>query len=409
MAKVRMTDLSVKKLKCPEGRIQAEFWDLSLPGFGLRVTDKGTKTFVVMTRVLDSGKWKQSRISLGRYPVLSLGEARQHARKAQEMASGGEDPRANRLAHKRRIEEESRKNFGQLREKFLKLHCKVKLKPKTYYGYEKTLFGKELVAWEKRPLSQIKRRDIIELLDQIVADGHPIKANRYFDILRSMFNWAASRDLIEDVPTDRVVKPAQESKRDRALSLEEVKLFWEACASLEDFEPLFKILLLTGQRRSEVAEMRWSELHDLNSPSPMWVLPKERTKMSRAHKVPLSSTAADILRAIIPVSEEFVFSTTGTTPVSGFTRAKRRLDKRIAELIEKNCLNHLFVEPWRIHDLRRTAATHMAEMGFSRDVVELVLNHQSGTRSGVAGIYNRSELLDQRRKALQALASRITS
>jgi integrase len=333
-----------------------------------------------------------------------LAASRKKAVDAQTMAFNGEDPRANRLDHRRRIQEESKRNFGFLRDEFLRLYCEPNLKPATLRQYRSLFVTKELEDWERLPLSQIRRRDVIDLLDRVVVEGTPTKANRVLDLLRSMFNWAVVRDIIEHSPTDKVQNPAPEVERDRVLSIDEIKVFWEACGSTNCFESIYKILLLTGQRRSEVGEMRWSELISLKKGEGLWVIPKERTKMSRAHKVPLSDAVIEILDQVPRTSEEFVFSTTGRTPVTGYTRAKQRIDERIKEIIEEKDLSDLFTEPWRVHDLRRTAATHMAEMGVSRDVVELILNHRSGTRRGVAGVYNRSELLSERRTALERLA-----
>jgi integrase len=186
--------------------------------------------------------------------------------------------------------------------------------------------------------------------------------------------------------------PARESSRDRVLSEEEIGRIWSACEGMGwPFGPLIQLLLVTGQREDEVAGMRWS---DIDLKSCVWTLPREMSKSDRLNQVPLPLLALQILEAL-PRTGELVFSTTGTTPVSGFSKAKKRCDRLSG------------VESWRFHDLRRTVASGMAKLKVEPWVVEKVLNHQTGQLSGVAGVYNRWGYLDEKREALERWATHL--
>jgi integrase len=180
------------------------------------------------------------------------------------------------------------------------------------------------------------------------------------------------------------------------LSADEIKLLWQACDKVaEPYSTIVRLLLLTGQRRDEVAGMRREELQ-----GDQWHLPGSRTKNGRPHVVPLVPLALKLIAAA--GDRDIVFTTTGRTPPGAFSEAKKRLDAGVTAANGGRP-----VAPWVLHDLRRTAVTHMAELGIRTDVIELIVNHTSGTRGGIAGVYNRSELLDERRRALEQWAQRI--
>jgi integrase len=189
--------------------------------------------------------------------------------------------------------------------------------------------------------------------------------------------------------------PTKEKSRDRVLSDDEIKLFWAACDDLGwPFGPLFKLLLLTAQRRDEVASVEWEEI-DLEAG--VWSIPKTKAKNGVGHEVQLSRQAIEILSALPRVAGGLVFTTNGKTPVSGFSRAKERIDAIMAERAGRA------IEPWILHDLRRTATTGMAALKIPPHVVDRVLNHTSGTIRGVAAVYNRHQYGEERRDALAAL------
>jgi integrase len=205
-------------------------------------------------------------------------------------------------------------------------------------------------------------------------------------VLSAFFTWLRRQRRVASNPCAGVFRPKPPAARDRVLTNAEIAAFWKACdAAGEPFASILRILLLTGQRLNEVAGMRRDELSDDGT----WLLPASRTKNKRAHKVPLPAEARAIVAAV-PAAHQIVFSTNGRTPPSGFTRAKRRVDAAMGS-----------PPPWRLHDLRRTFVTGLVELGVAPHVVELIVNHVGGARGGVAGVYNRSEMIEERRAALE--------
>ncbi|MEZ5783203.1 MAG: site-specific integrase [Rhizobiaceae bacterium] len=239
-------------------------------------------------------------------------------------------------------------------------------------------------------IDQIKREDIRSLLDAIVDRGAPIHANRVLAYLRRFFNWCVERDLIPSSPVTGIKPPARERSRERTLDAKELAAVLSATDNLSmPFGPFFRLLLLTGQRRSEVAGAKWAEI-DL--PKAEWTIPVSRAKNAKSHIVHLSKEAVDILSSHPRiVGSDFVFTTTGITPISGFSKAKAELE----------CASG--VTGWTIHDLRRTFATiATGELGIEPAVVDKILNHSSGVVTGVAAVYQRHAYLEQRQKALVA-------
>jgi integrase len=273
--------------------------------------------------------------------------------------------------------------------------------------------------WRDRTLESINFSDVDSLVGRIAARGAEVQANRVLQRLRAMFNWSVSRRLLPASPVTGVKLPTKERARDRWLSDEEVVWFWRACDQLgAPFGPLFKLLLLTAQRRDEVGTMEWSEI-ELDRR--LWTLPRHKAKNDRVHEVQLSDAAIDVLKGIDRVGNRYVFTTDGKKPASGFSGAKVRLDaamirarRRSLGLPEKDdefrkALQLGAGEPlaaeipeFILHDLRRTATSGMARLKIGPHVVDRILNHTSGTIRGVAAIYNRFEYTDERRDALQA-------
>jgi integrase len=262
---------------------------------------------------------------------------------------------------------------------------------------------------------EIGRHDVNDLLDAKAAgrerqragmrDGAAVQANRLLTLLRTTFRWAAGMDLVDADPTAGVRPRVKEKARDRALDDGEIKLFWAAAGKLGwPFGPLFKLLLLTAQRRDEVGGMRWSEL-DLDKRT--WIIPRERAKSDRAHIVHLSAPAIEIIEAL-PRTSELVFSATGATAVSGYGRAKTRIDKLMMAQLRKDTGNpEAEVAAWVLHDLRRSATTGMAALGIAPHIADRILNHSAGTIRGVAAVYNRHAYLDERKAALEAWGQRV--
>jgi integrase len=235
--------------------------------------------------------------------------------------------------------------------------------------------------------------------------------------LRTLFNWAVEKDYLTASPVVRMKPPTKERARDRSLSDDEIRWFWQATGKLRwPFGPLFRLLLVTAQRRDEVASIAWSELaYDRR----VWTIPREKAKNDRAHDVALSQLALEIISDLPEVDKDLVFTTADEPtsngsrpkrPVSGFSRAKARLDKLMNEL-RREALRlpegEDGIEEWILHDLRRTAATGMAALGIAPHVVDKILNHVSGTIRGVAAVYNRFAYEPERAAALEAWGSYI--
>jgi integrase len=265
---------------------------------------------------------------------------------------------------------------------------------------ERMLKREVVGAWKGRCLSEIGKADVHELLDAIVDRGSPIAANRVLAALRRMCNWALERGIVKASPCDGVSPPSAVQSRDRVLSDDELAEVWRACNNIRwPFGPLIQLLILTGQRRDEVAEMRWSEI-DFETRN--WTLPRSRAKNDVEHVVPLSAAALEILNGLPQITSKagFVFTTNGTTAVNGFARAKRRLDAELAKTMPQ-------MAPWVIHDLRRTFASGAARLGINLPVIEKVLNHVSGSFRGVVGVYQRHSFADEKRMALEAWARHV--
>ena len=397
MPTISLSAAAIARMKPPNAG-QVEYYDRRLPSFGVRLSYQGAKSWFVMTR-LDG---KLIRVTLGKYPALSLAEAREDARRVVNLASVGKDPRKVKAQAQEKRREDRRNTLGACADEFLERHVERRLRPSTQREYRRILRGQDTRVWHDRPISEITKRDVLDVLEGIEGRGSTGASKRALAYLRSFFNWCAERDIITTPPTDRLRSSHPEVKRDRVLSDAEIAYLLRAL-DLEQgvFAPLIHLLLLTGQRRAEVAGMLWSELRDFPGNNAIWEIPGERTKNKHAHLVPLPPEACRVLSNMTPVSD-LVFTTTGYTPVSGFGRAKARLDTRIDSLRHADGLEAM--PPWTLHDLRRTMVTVMNErLGFAPHIVEATVNHTSGlAKAGVAGVYNRALYLDDRRKALNS-------
>jgi integrase len=398
------------------GRI--EYFDAAFGGLALRVTASGHKSWSLFYRT--GGRLR--RFTLGKFPALKPADARREASRILEKVAQGADPLAEKRAQRyaRAPEEET---FGAVVRDYLDRYAKKNTAPSTYAETERVLEGDDLKCWQQRPLASITRRDINDVIDTIAMRAE-VQANRVLAKLRALFNWAVEKGRIGVSPIEGMKPPTKEQARDRKLSDDEIKWFWTACtASGWPFGPLAQLLLVTAQRRDEVAGMAWAEVDFTKL---VWSIPRHKAKNKQAHEVHLSAAALAILRSLPRVDDELVFTTTGKMPVSGFSRAKRRLDKEM----EKACRHGLNlpqmdsvrrtlgmpadkppaeITPWILHDLRRTAATGMARLNIAPNVVGKVLNHVSGTIRGMAAVYNRFEYLEERRAALETWGRHITA
>jgi len=359
--------------------------DTSLPGsFGLRVTITGVKSWVVMYRVEDErnpGSQKQRFMTLGHYPANTLAEAREKARDALKLAGKGEDPVEARGNVKRDIA--AIETVEEAVSAFIVKYAKRQ--NRSWKEVERVFNSYVLPKWSNRKLPEITRKDIFELLEELMVADHPYMANRALAHIRKFFNWCLETGRVAVSPATNIKPPGKEVARDRVLNNDEINAVWKGADELGwPFGPAIKVLILTGQRRNEVLQMKWENLDLTKS---LWTMPKEATKANRKHEVPLSKMVIELLESL-PRNGIYVFSTNSRTPISGISKAKTRLD------------NFSNTSEWRIHDIRRTVASKMAELGIAPHVIEKVLNHSTGQISGVGAVYNRHTYLREKTDAL---------
>ncbi len=370
-------------------------WDAEVKGFGLKITPAARKVFVFQYRMGGRGT-RTERYTIGEYrsPYTVDGARGEAVRLLAEVRAG-----RNPADAKRRSDSGRTRLFGEMAAEFIERHAKPNTRDwrKTEYLLRRDV----LPFWAMRPVREITRPDVIELIDRVADRGARIHANRLLAAVRVLFNWALSRGVIEASPAAGVKAPGAETVRERVLSEDELRAVWHAAdATAYPFGPFFKLLILTAQRRDEVAGMRWSEIDDARA---LWTIPGERAKNGRAHEVPLSAPALDILRAIPRLDGcDLVFTTNGRAAISGFSKAKARLDRASGVGLSDR-------DEWRIHDIRRSVTTFMAEMGIAPHVVDKLLNHVSGAIRGVAAVYNKHAYTDERRRALDAWARRLAA
>jgi integrase len=356
---------------------------------------------------------------------LTLAGARQLAAKVHRQRQLGRDVIGEHTAakHRRRVEAKdyAENTFGHAVRYFIDNHARLKTRrwretakvlglrySKTGDGEPEETKGGLTAIWGSRPLAEITSDDITAIIDDSQEHGIPglkartkgvsdARGRKMGRALGGMFGWLNStknrnrKYKLAANPCLGVSVPAAPEERERVLDDAEIVAFWHACDKIgEPFGAALKLLLLTGQRLREVTGMRRSEL---SGNGETWSLTAERTKNRKPHLVPLPPLARELIASVKRIEGDFVFTTTGKSPVSIGSKIKNRLDA-VTKL----------TKPWRLHDLRRTFVTGMNELGIERDVVELVVNHKSGTRAGVAGIYNRSERLSERKAALERWA-----
>lgn len=390
---MKLTAAAVDKMQPTEKR--QEIPDALCTGLYLVVQPTGKKGWQVRYR--HGGTHR--RMTLGAYPTLSLADARQRARDALAAASEGRDPAEEVRAAKAPKPEDDRDKIGVLIGQYHKRHL-AGLKSGAVVRRELDRFV--VAKWADRDIHTITRRDVIDLLDDIADSGRVVTANRVRAYLNKFLNWAVERDIITASPAMGVKPTAKEVSRDRVLTDDEIRWFWSACEA-EGFPwgPLGKVLLLTGQRLNEVAQITASEIR-----GNIWHLPAERTKNGRAHDVPLSPTVRDVLAGVERLEGErrYFFTTTGKTPVSGFYKARAVLAETMEQVASKERGEPVQVPRWTFHDLRRTCATGMARLAIPVRVTEAVLNHISGTGAGIVAVYQRHDYAAEKRQALEAWA-----
>ncbi len=370
----------------PEKRLEVAAGPPS--GLYLVVHPSGKKSWAYRYRY--RGRPKKLTFAEG-YPDLTLAQARAEAQAATEDLENSIDPAAVKVEEKQ--EPDSARSVA---DEWLDRY--VKPNTRTWPEVKRILNREVLPSWKDKLITEIGRADVLRLLDSIVDSGRPILANRTLSILKRWFSWCVERGILEVSPGAGIRPPAKEKTRARVLETGELVEIWNGLDTLGfPFGPYFKLLVLTAQRRSEVSNIR---REDVDLEAALWTLPAEATKQMRRHDVPLSAAAVEIFKTLPQFEGPYVFSTTGgERPVSGFSKAKIALDEKIRRR----------VAPWRIHDLRRSAATWMAGAAVPPHVLSALLNHSPGTAQGVTAIYNRFRYLEERREALEAWSQHILS
>jgi integrase len=402
MPKRTLNDRTVKALKAAPRGQRFEAMDALVPGFGVRVTDKGAKTFILIARY--PGSPNPTRRAIGEYGEISLEKARATARHWLELIRRGIDPREE-VERQRLAEQRKRANtFAAVAEDFIKDKLPSERKGKIVErDIRREFLSKEGADWGGRPITEITPLDVRSVVRTVKDRGAPYQAHNILGTARRLFNWAIDQHAygLETSPCDRL-KPAaiigEKKARTRVLNDGELRALWNAAKAIEyPYGPLFLLLTLTGQRKSEVSESRWSEF-DLQKK--LWTIPAERMKADAPHVVPLSDAAIEILKTLPRFERgDHLFSTTfGVKPVNGFSKAKDILDRKLKQIIGKP------VEPFVIHDIRRTMRTGLSALPIPDLVRELVIAH---TKPGLHKVYDQFAYLDEKRQALDLWASRL--
>ena len=382
---MKLTATAVKTAGLERGKSEAIFFDDDIPGFGLRLREGGSRSFVFQYKLGPRNR----RMALGKASPATLTETRKTAAKLYARVQLGEDPANEKAEAKRQAAE----TFKPYIEQFLQA-LQAHYRPRSFKQVERHLLRHAKVL-HGLPLGKIDRRAIAGVIVSVTNASGATTANRVRTSLSGFFNWAISHGLVDHNPVDGAPRH-EERSRDRVLTPDELRLIWN---SLEDNEygAIVKLLALTGQRLAEIGALRWSEIG-----ADQILLPAERTKNHRPHIIPLSAPATAIIAS--QLKREGCDTLFGSEHgFNNWSFWKERLDKTITQ-----ANGGMPIPRWTTHDLRRTAATMMADdLGIQPHIIEAVLNHVSGHKAGVAGIYNRASYLREKRAALNLWADRL--
>jgi integrase len=409
MVQTAITDQALKRIAPASGK-RVELWDAYVLGFGYRATQKGSGSFFVMYRL----GGKQRRQTIGRYPAMSLEQARAVAQDTLRKVRGGTDP-AEELARQIEAERERKARTISLAiADFLAVYPRYR--PSTR-AQVKRLFNREVVPeLGDKPVSAVARKDIARVINLVADRGSPIMANRLFAYLQAFFGWLVDRGDLDTTPFTNLHKPSPEHSRDRVLTDAELGAVWKAAEGMGyPFGRVVQLLILTAQRRDEVGSMRRA---DIDTAERLWTLPREKTKSDRTHRVPLSPLATQIIDKLPARDDVLLFPPSrrlkkddSARHISGWSALKRTLDEKAQAQFRAMAVapaaGHAVIAPWTLHDLRRTVASGMAARGVAPHIVERLLNHSTGTIRGVAAVYNRHTYLPEMFRAVEVWATHV--
>src|SRR6266568_1058912 len=377
MPRIKLTKSVIDALATPPKEVV--YWDSASPGFGVKVTPKGRKVFIVLYRTAGAGS-RLRKYTIGPYGRVTLHQARVAAQKVYALRLEGRDPAGEKREAKRRVVAD---RVDELLEAFIAQHVSQN---RSAAEVSRMLRREVGLPWGSRGIHEITKRDVIEVVSAIEQRGAPVAANKALKAIKTFLRWCVGRALLDQSPADGIPLPTKEVARDRVLSDEELARVITAARTIGDpYGGIVELLALTGQRREEVARVTWDEV-DLDQR--LWSLPNRRTKNGKPHIVHLSDQSIAVLNRA-PNLGQFVLSLSGAKPFQMFSLAKRHLDELSG------------VRDWCLHDLRRTCVSGMARLGVAPHVADKILNHQTGTISGVAAVYQRHDFVAERRDALQ--------
>jgi integrase len=385
-----LTTLACEKLK--PGPKRVEIPDGRIGGLRIIVQPSGQKSWALRYQI----RGRKHKLTLGQYPSIGLAQAREKAGRAKDAIQSGRDPCAERRAAKGApaAPPPVYDLFETVVAKFLGTYAEQRLKVTTARAVARCLSQEAVAPWRGRRLSEIRRADVHDLLDAIIARGSPVSANRTLSWLKVLCSWAVERGLIDSSPCGGIKAPAAEKSRERVLSDDELAAVWRAAGSLRPpYGDFVRTILLTGARRSEIADMRWGEVSLTDK---TFTLPAVRSKNGREHAFPLADATIKILRLRQLESKgDFVFSLSVRGPIRSFHSIK----KYLAGFLLPD------MPAWTLHDLRRTFASGCARLGIAVPVVEKCLNHRSGTFR--VAVYQKHDFADEQRSAFNAWAQHV--
>jgi integrase len=389
----KLTQRTVEAARCPPAKKDILLFDAETRGFGLRVTAAGSKTFIAQYHTTTGNR----RVPLGTFGVLTVEQARQMARAVLGAAAKGEDPFADRKARDtaaRRAKTEGEFTFSRLVDAWAE--ARKADRRASYIREAVACLKRNLPEWQGRPASTISLADAITALDDVKETKGIVAANRTLAYARAAFGWCVNRQRLAFNPLKGIERPGREIARDRVLTLHELGAVWRGSEALSPTPRGFvRVLMLTLQRRDEVASMRWTELDSFKNPT-IWTLPAERAKNGKAHIIHLSEPVLAILDALPRLGgNPFVFASRRDKPVGGFGYMKNRIEAAMSTAP---------IGDWRFHDFRRAGVTALAGMGFPPHICDRLLNHVTGSIQGVAAVYQRQQFLAERKAALEAWA-----